>query len=176
MSEEFFNDRFAAHQAAEELPSPGLIDDWLQGILQFLFPESSTVRFNNERAFRLHYRTNDLKLFTILDTLGDCLPAPAAEVRAAFEASLPHLYGLLSEDADAILAGDPAARNRTEVISTYPGFYAMAVHRIAHALFTLEVPLLPRMLSEIAHRLTGVEIHPGATIGRRFCIDHGRVS
>ncbi|MEM9528246.1 MAG: serine O-acetyltransferase EpsC [Bacteroidota bacterium] len=173
MDASFFSDRFVDHASARELPSPQLIEEWLEGLLQFLFPEFSPIRFTNERAFRLHYQTNDLKLFTILDTLNGRLPKPAAEVRDAFEAALPGVYSALSEDADAILAGDPAARDRTEVLSTYPGFYTLSVHRIAHCLCQLGVPLLPRMLSEIAHRRTGIEIHPGAKIGRRFCIDHG---
>ncbi len=173
MDQDFFRARFREHAAASELPSPQLIEDWLDGLLQFLFPEFSDTRFSNERAFLLHYQTNDLKLYTILDTLAAQLSRPAAELRDAFEASLPAIHAALSEDADAILAGDPAARNRTEVLSTYPGFYALAVHRIAHRLCTLGIPLLPRMLSEVAHRQTGIEIHPGARIGRRFCIDHG---
>jgi len=173
MDPTFFANRFADHAAARELPSPQLIDEWLAGLLEFLFPEFSPVRFSNERAFRLHYQTNDLKLFTILDTLNGRLSQPAGVIRDAFEQALPEVYASLAEDADAILAGDPAARDKTEVLSTYPGFYALAVHRIAHRLCQLGVPLLPRMLSEIAHRRTGVEIHPGAHIGRRFCIDHG---
>ena len=173
MNNQFFHDRFADHLTTDELPSPALIEEWLRGIIQFLFPEFSSVRFSSERSFRLHYQTNDLKLYTILDTLAKRLSQPPSEIRATFETMLPSIYDLLSEDADAILAGDPAARSRTEVISTYPGFYALVVHRLAHQLFELGVPLLPRMLSEIAHRQTGIEIHPGATIGRRFCIDHG---
>lgn len=173
MDIQFFQDRFAAHLGADELPSPGLIEEWLEGVLQFLFPEFSSVRFSSERSLRLHYQTNDLKLFTILDTLGKQLGRSAEEVRSKFEEHLPSIYTALSEDAEAILAGDPAARSRTEVISTYPGFYALAIHRIAHALCGFGVPLVPRMLSEVAHRQTGIEIHPGATIGRRFCIDHG---
>ncbi|NJC25399.1 serine O-acetyltransferase EpsC [Neolewinella antarctica] len=173
MDSQFFTDRFAAHLAADELPSPGLVEEWLGGTMQFLFPEFSSVRFTTERGLRLHYQTNNLKLYTILDTLKEQLKNPAGEVHTAFEGELVNIYAALSEDADAILSGDPAARNRTEVISTYPGFYALAVHRIAHALCRLGVPLLPRMLSEVAHQRTGVEIHPGATIGRRFCIDHG---
>ena len=173
MNEAFFQDRFQDHQRTHHLPSPHLSEEWLEGLLQFLFPEYSSVKFPTDRALRLHYQTNDLKLFTILDGLADQLPTPADETRAAFEATLPGIHAALSEDAAAILAGDPAARSRTEVISTYPGFYALAVHRIAHQLCGLGVPLLPRILSEIAHRDTGVEIHPGARIGRRFCIDHG---
>lgn len=173
MDSQFFKSRFAAHAAADQLPSPGLIEEWLEGILQFLFPEFSSVRFTNERALSLHYQTNDLKLYTILDTMHGQLADTPASTRAAFEAVLPDVYESLAEDANAILVGDPAALSITEVISTYPGFYALAVHRLAHALCRLGVPLVPRMLSEIAHRQTGVEIHPGASIGRRFCIDHG---
>ncbi|SEQ81472.1 serine O-acetyltransferase EpsC [Neolewinella agarilytica] len=173
MDESFFKDRYLDHQRAGELPSPQLIEDWLEGVLQFLFPEFSAVKFSTERAFLLQYQTNDLKLFTILDSLSSRLPKSAVDIRAAFEADLPAVYDSLSEDAEAILSGDPAARDRTEVVSTYPGFYALAVHRLAHCLCRLGVPLLPRMLSEIAHQKTGIEIHPGAKIGRRFCIDHG---
>ncbi len=173
MNEDFLLARFQDHQRAEKLPSPHLTEEWLNGLLQFLFPEFSPVKFSSDRGFRLHYQTNDLKLFTILDGLSDQLTDPPATVRDAFEASLPAIHASLAEDAAAILAGDPAARSKTEVISTYPGFFALAVHRIAHRLCRLGVPLVPRMLSEIAHRETGIEIHPGATIGRRFCIDHG---
>ncbi|MBF4163612.1 serine acetyltransferase [Nocardioides sp. CBS4Y-1] len=76
-------------------------------------------------------------------------------------------------DAEQTAAGDPAAEGVDEVILAYPGFFATAVHRLAHRLYSLEVPLLPRLLGEIAHRATGIDIHPGATIGARFAIDHG---
>lgn len=173
MTDSFFAERYRDHQSAFELPSPQLIAEWLEGLLQFLFPEYSPVRFPSERAFRLHYQTNDLKLYTILDTLSGELPQSPSDIRTAFENALPAIHAMLVEDARAILDGDPAARSLTEVVSTYPGFYALAIHRIAHRLCGLGIPLLPRMLSEIAHRATGVEIHPGARIGRRFCIDHG---
>lgn len=173
MTEEFFANRYRDHKEVYELPSPSLIGEWLEGLLQFLFPQYSPVRFGSERAFRLHYQTNDLKLYTILDTLAKELPASPAEIRADFELGLPDIYEMLIEDGQAILDGDPAARSLTEVVSTYPGFYALAIHRIAHRLCGLGVPLVPRMLSEVAHRETGIEIHPGARIGHRFCIDHG---
>lgn len=133
----------------------------------------STFRFGSEEAFRNHYRTNDLKLYTILDALSHDLGCPIDEIRARFEERLPSIHGSLLADADAILAGDPAAVSRTEVITTYPGFYALAVYRIAHEMLALGVGLVARMLSEIAHGKTGIEIHPGARIGNRFCIDHG---
>lgn len=173
MDDEFMLRLFREHHNVHKLPSPRLIEEWLDGLLQFLFPELSTLRFVTEEAFRDHYRTNDLKLYTILDALSDVLTQPVDTIRERFEQELPTIHGLLLEDAEAILAGDPAAVSRVEVITTYPGFYALAVYRIAHALHDLEVALLARMLSEIAHGNTGIEIHPGARIGHRFCIDHG---
>ena len=80
---------------------------------------------------------------------------------------------MLLDDAEAITAGDPATQNKEEVIRTYPGFKALAVYRIAHALHLLKVPLLPRILSVYAQARTGIDIHPGAKIGSHFCIDHG---
>jgi serine O-acetyltransferase len=86
---------------------------------------------------------------------------------------LPDVHDRLMEDAKAIFEGDPAAKSIDEVMLTYPGFLAIAVYRVAHALHELDLPLLPRLLTELAHERTGIDIHPGATIGRRFCIDHG---
>ncbi len=71
------------------------------------------------------------------------------------------------------MEGDPAAKSRFEVIRAYPGFYAIAFYRIAHALLELDIPLLPRILTEHAHSKTGIDIHPGAVIGEHFFIDHG---
>ncbi len=173
MDEGFLLRLYREHHSVHKLPSPRLIEEWLDGLLQFLFPELSTLRFASEHDFREHYRTNDFKLYTILDALSDLLVQPADAVRKQFEGELPQIYEALLADAEAILAGDPAALSRVEVITTYPGFYALAVYRIAHRIHRLGVPLLARMLSEIAHGNTGIEIHPGARIGDRCCIDHG---
>jgi serine O-acetyltransferase len=90
-----------------------------------------------------------------------------------FFAGLPAIYDALLADADAMYQGDPAATSRDEVILAYPGFFAIALYRAAHALHELEVPLFPRLLTEFAHRETGIDIHPAARIGSRFAIDHG---
>ena len=90
-----------------------------------------------------------------------------------FISRLPGLHQALTRDAEAIQEGDPAAANFDEVVVAYPGFYAIAIYRIAHVLCNLGFPLLPRLLTEYAHRETGIDIHPGATIGRGFVIDHG---
>lgn len=173
MSPSFIQQLFTDHQRAVDFPSPRLVDDWLNTLLQFLFPEYSEQHYPNLSVFQRQFETNGLKMLTILDTLQETLPAPANAIQANFYVDLPKVRELLQEDAAAILAGDPAARTLTEVISTYPGFYAIAVYRIANCLCKLGVPLVPRILSELAHRRTGIEIHPGAIIGRRFCIDHG---
>ena len=80
---------------------------------------------------------------------------------------------MLQEDIAAAYEGDPAAISKMEVVMAYPGFRAITVHRIAHTLHSLQVPILPRVMSEIAHSETGIDIHPGATIGEHFFIDHG---
>lgn len=90
-----------------------------------------------------------------------------------FIAALPGVLDTLEADARAILEGDPAARSYDEVVLTYPGFFAIALFRVAHVLWELGLPIIPRLLTEYAHEKTGIDIHPGATIGRRFCIDHG---
>ena len=95
--------------------------------------------------------------------------------RAALKAieSVPALRRMLAEDVRGAYDGDPAAKSHDEVIFSYPGLFAITVYRIAHILHELGIPQLPRIMSEHAHSLTGIDIHPGAFIGRRFVIDHG---
>lgn len=87
--------------------------------------------------------------------------------------SLPHIRSLLMQDIQAAFDGDPAARYLDEIILSYPCIEAVATYRIAHLLYELDVPIIPRIMSERAHSRTGIDIHPGATIGARFFIDHG---
>ena len=86
---------------------------------------------------------------------------------------IPSLRKRLSKDVRATFDGDPAARSFDEIIFSYPGIQAITVYRIAHRLYELDIPILPRTMSEYAHSITGIDIHPGATIGERFVIDHG---
>lgn len=90
-----------------------------------------------------------------------------------FIADLPALHRLVAEDVEASFNGDPAAESFREVVLCYPGIYAVTNYRVAHRLHELGVPLIPRMIAEQAHSKTGIDIHPGARIGRRFMIDHG---
>jgi len=99
--------------------------------------------------------------------------ARAASITQAFATQLPEIRRTLALDIEAAYAGDPSAPGLDEAIFCYPGINALIHHRIAHALFGLGVPLIPRIISEYAHSLTGIDIHPGARIGRSFFIDHG---
>jgi len=107
--------------------------------------------------------------------LAVCLPESLdpVEVVETFLERLPGIRERLAEDVEAAWQGDPAARGYGEIVAAYPAIRAIAVHRIAHELYRLEVPTLPRMMSEHAHGATGIDIHPGARIGRHFFIDHG---
>ncbi len=137
----------------------------VQAALALLFPAFATggdVRAEIERFRGL-----------VRDLLAPVAPARAETMAEAALSALPDLCTILREDAEATAAGDPAAESVDEVVLAYPGLYATAVHRFAHALYRERVPLVPRLLAEYAHRQTGVDIHPGARIGRRFAIDHG---
>ncbi len=140
-------------------------------LLGILFPQLSddALATPDDLAARLVLVRRDLR--RLVEPLTG---APTADqVIAAFADALPRVHAALLEDGEAILAGDPAAESLDEVVAAYPGFLAIAIHRLAHELYVLDVPILPRLLAEVAHTRTGIDIHPGATIGRGFCIDHG---
>ncbi len=102
----------------------------------------------------------------------ECKDKAEAAVNALM-AELPEIRKMLQEDITAAYEGDPAARSAMEIVMSYPGILAITVHRIAHSLYKHKVPLIPRVMSEHAHSKTGIDIHPGATIGPGFFIDHG---
>lgn len=97
----------------------------------------------------------------------------AEQISLAFFKKIPRIRDYVETDLQAAFDGDPAARYREEIILSYPGLFAITVNRMAHELFLLNVPLIPRIMTEHAHSETGIDIHPGATIGKYFCIDHG---
>ena len=101
------------------------------------------------------------------------LAEAASQILEQFLDTLPAIRALLIEDVKAAYNGDPAALSYAEVKLAYPGLVAITSHRVAHELYKLDVPLIPRMMSETTHSLTGIDIHPGATIGKGFFIDHG---
>ncbi len=101
------------------------------------------------------------------------ITAASERITFAFLEKIPKIRAYIETDIDAAYDGDPAAYNKDEIICSYPGLFAIFTNRIAHELFLLGVPLIPRIMTEHAHSLTGIDIHPGTTIGKYFFIDHG---
>jgi serine O-acetyltransferase len=137
--------------------------------LALLFPHFAADRQATAASVLAETTRLEGALRCFLAGLGGDDPALAR----SFAASLPAIQNALRLDAEATCAADPAASNVDEVILAYPGFYALACYRLAHQLWQLGVPLLPRLMTERAHRATGIDIHPGASIGEAIAIDHG---
>lgn len=97
----------------------------------------------------------------------------AEQICYEFMSRMPEIREYLATDVIAAFDGDPAAKSKDEIVFCYPGVFAISIHRMAHELYKLSVPLIPRIMSEYAHNITGIDIHPGATIGKYFFIDHG---
>ncbi|MEZ6129965.1 MAG: serine O-acetyltransferase EpsC [Planctomycetaceae bacterium] len=131
---------------------------------------SSRLRIEIGRALA-HVSQAPLRLHNAEGATGP--QASPAVLASRFLHTLPQLKQMVDADVQAAFDGDPAARTNDEIILCYPGVEAVVMHRMAHALHTLHVPYLPRILAEWAHRETGIDIHPGATIGPRFFVDHG---
>ena len=141
-------------------------------ILAVLFPERAARPLAGTDAVAATLYHLQAELAELLAQVPGLPEAPGTLANNLFN-GLPALREALLRDAEATLAADPAAQDLGEILSTYPGFYATALHRLAHALHQRGVPRLPRLLSEYAHQRTGIDIHPGASIGPAFCIDHG---
>jgi serine O-acetyltransferase len=153
------------------LPSRRRVETFVDSAVGLLFPQHSADGSATEEQLLARISLLRAELNSMLHTV---LPRQrSAEVAGELIDLLPTIYARLRDDAAAIVAGDPAAETLDEVIAAYPGFLAIAVYRIAHELHRLGVPTLPRLLAEVAHTRTGIDIHPGATIGRALCIDHG---
>lgn len=139
--------------------------------MEILFPAFSSSSYKTESDLTLHIQRGEIRLQGQLAKF--ISHDEAAKIAKGFTRKLGDISDQLDLDVKAILSGDPAATNRDEVILSYPGFFAIAVYRIAHFFYKKKVPTFPRMLCEYAHQVTGIDIHPGATIGESFCIDHG---
>ena len=116
----------------------------------------------------IHFRLESILLPLLPDDKDRC-----RSICLGLLQDIPRIRALLQQDLQAFLQGDPAATTEAEIIAAYPGFNAIAVHRIANSLHKIGTPVLPRLLAEIAHSRTGIDIHPGASIGPAFFIDHG---
>lgn len=173
MTEEFKNRLIQKHQQCSNCPSNEAIKDLFEEIMALLFPDFSdqrltTLELVNNSINKIKERLEEL--FVHHPSL--CSGAPE-EVADKFIALIEVIEQMIQKDADAIYQGDPAAKSKEEVIRSYPGFYAIAAYRIAHQLYKLGVQVIPRIITELAHHRTGIDIHPAAQIDHSFCIDHG---
>jgi len=173
MNRSFYQRIFETQQGVQAVPPNEKIADWVLRLICLLFPEKGDCTSKTVTEIEAGFLNLKKELTEILNTTKACSGSNTTEKSDLFFNSVPELYRLLNEDIDAIVDGDPAARTRFEVIRAYPGFYAISFYRIAHALFDLDIPLLPRIITEHAHSKTGIDIHPAAEIGEHFFIDHG---
>ena len=180
---------FHAYRDEEALPSGEVLEEFIDLCRAILFPGYYGNARISTQTIRFHTGVNIEKLHELLSRqiyAGLCLAdtsctscaeeqilSQAKKLSEAFISTLPEMRCLLATDAEAAYNGDPAAQNINEVIFCYPGFRAIGNYRIAHQLYKLGVPFIPRMITEMAHSETGIDIHPGAQIGHYFSIDHG---
>ena len=165
-------------------PEADVVVQLLEKLRRILFPG-----YFREKNYRMYHVEANLSLLTedvlynLAKQLGriyegqgeepEAAMRHAQEVGLAFLREIPRVRAMLQTDLQAAFDGDPAAGSMAEILFAYPGMFAVFVYRLAHVLYTLQVPMLPRMMTEHAHSLTGIDIHPGATIGEYFFIDHG---
>ena len=165
-------------------PDKAVITDMIQKLLRIVYP--GYFRDKSYRIYNIKHNLSMLiedvtfnlnrQLILVLQASG--MEQAEAEERAQeicleFFRSIPQVRALVQTDVQAAYDGDPAATSKDEVIFCYPGLFAITVYRLAHVLYTLKVPMLPRIMTEHAHSVTGIDIHPGAQIGEYFFIDHG---
>ena len=171
-----------------ERPSRDAVVQIVRGLRAALFPTHYGVADFTEASIDFFVGTTlDANLRALEEQVRRCLRYVAASEDSdpaavggrarslvrSFAERLPRVRAILERDIQAACEGDPAATGRAEVLLCYPGVTAITHHRLAHELYRLDVPMLPRLVAEIAHASTGIDIHPGATIGERFFIDHG---
>ena len=173
MNKELLNTLFKKQQQKEQIPSNEVIAGWASKLICILFPEHATCSYATLQAIEAELQQLQKQLVDIMNATKACYSCNNEAISEEFFDGLSELYRKLNTDIEAIHMGDPAAHTEFEVIRAYPGFYALCFYRIAHKLHSLEVPLIPRVLTEYAHSKTGIDIHPGAIIGDYFMIDHG---
>lgn len=169
-------------------PDRDVIIDIIDKLMKIIYPgyfrdkfykiynmENSLRVLIEDVMFRLHKQIAlALKYSPVYETADDeLIQQESHRLTNSFFQTLPAVRALLETDLQAAFDGDPAAYSKEEVILSYPGLQAITINRLAHELFLLEVPLIPRIMTEYAHSTTGIDIHPGATIGEYFFIDHG---
>jgi serine O-acetyltransferase len=172
MDEKFLADLLKAHQQPTvRALDRALLGRFLGTTLGLLFPEYREVPIRTNSEIKNYLSNLQHLLESMILQVG--VKVDSVQIRKQFIDNLPQLKDALQADAQAIFQGDPAAQSVNEVVISYPGFFAIAVYRIANLLLRSGLTLIPRIMTEHAHERTGIDIHPGATIGSSFCIDHG---
>ena len=170
------------HIEGRNLPSREAVEELLIDLLNVVFPgyyEKQELRAGDVRIYiweKIAAVYHSLSAEIVKSLPGDDDDArtfAAVDITAQFLNRLPALRDMLKKDVHAAYEGDPAAGSYDDIILSYPGLFAVTVYRLAHELYQLQVPLIPRIMTEYAHGRTGIDIHPGAQIGERFFIDHG---
>lgn len=144
-----------------QVPNKQLLSDFVDAIKDYLFPNYFS------KVDNIDDKLEDCKKLFLLAVSND------ETKKEKFFASLDEVKEKLLKDLEFFYESDPASKSYEEIVVTYPGFYAIMVYRISHLLNSINIPLIPRFISEVAHSRTGIDIHPGATIGEYFFIDHG---
>jgi serine O-acetyltransferase len=167
----FWEKIHAAHKACPDLwQLRSRTERWHQQLLAVLFPHYWQEGLGPCDAISGLIDPVQTELACLIELTGE---EGFASKASAFWNQVPAVYDALLQDAQALERHDPAAESVEEVILAYPGFLAVASHRLSHVLYRLDVALVPRLIAEWAHRQTGIDIHPGASIGVPFVIDHG---
>jgi len=169
----FIDKVYHAHRQCSDCPSPKVIQAFFEELLGTIFPEYSVNRLKEREEIAERFSELEFTLAAILERNPQLHEREGKVIAHDFFQSLEKIFDWIHWDVDAMFEGDPAAKSKTEIIRSYPGFFAIAAYRIAHELHVQGVQLIPRMITEFAHSRTGIDIHPGATIGKHFCIDHG---
>lgn len=187
IAENYKDEELFCIKEGHQLPNRNTIIHIIMGLRQIMFPGyfdedalggSFTDYFLGHNMIKLyHLLSSQVKSAFIQHekpgTDEEQINKKTEQICKAFFKSLPHTQNLLMKDVQAAFDGDPAAHSKEEIIFCYPGLLAIFVYRIAHELYILDVPFIPRIMSEYAHSHTGIDINPGATIGEYFFIDHG---
>ena len=165
-----------------QYPDKAVITDMMEKLLRIVYPgffrEKSVRMYNAKHHLSMliedvMYNLNREIRLVFQNEGMEHADEKAQEICLAFFDEIPGIRALVQTDVQAAYDGDPAATSKDEVIFCYPGLYAITVYRLAHVLYTLGVPMIPRIMTEYAHGITGIDIHPGAAIGDYFFIDHG---
>jgi len=173
MDQNFIDKIYHTHQEYTKVPATSAIISFFNDLLGVLFPDFSSHPAKSQEHVAEILDQLQHKLRKILTNNIVLEGDTKEEIVEAFFDSLPTLYDRIELDIDAMFQGDPAATDHSEIIRSYPGFYAIASYRLAHELALLGVKNIPRIITENAHSKTGIDIHPNAIIGEHFCIDHG---